>query len=240
MMGRRNWLASLAIVAALGGAASVADAQARKAAPAAKAAPSDWTRVVSITPEGGFRMGNPNAAVKVVEYGSLTCPHCAEFSEAAKAPLAAQVRTGKMSFEFRNLVLNGVDLTAALLARCAGPANFFRLTDSLFASQKQWTGKIGAMTQAQRDQMQALPDNQKFGRLAAIAGLMPLAAQAGVPAQKASACLADKSGVDRLLQMAQAAQALGVNGTPTFFVNGAKVHAHDWAELLPSIRNAGG
>lgn len=236
----KNWLPSLAILVAVGGGASVADAEARKAASAAKPATRDWTRIVSATPEGGFRMGNPDAAVKLVEYGSLTCPHCAEFSKSAKAPLAAQVRSGKVSFEFRNLVLNAVDLTAALLARCSGPSSFFRLTDNLFAAQAQWTGKIGAMTQAQKDQMQALPDDQRFGRIAEIAGLMPLSAQAGLAPQRGKACLADKAGVDRLMQMAQAAHALGVNGTPTFFVNGAMVHAHDWAELLPAIRKAGG
>jgi protein-disulfide isomerase len=96
------------------------------------------------------------------------------------------------------------------------------------------------MTQAQRDQMNAVPDDQKFGRIAETAGLIPLAAQAGVAPQKAKACLADKKGVDRLVQMYQAAQALGVKSTPTFFVNGTMVHAHDWAELLPAIRQAGG
>ena len=44
----------------------------------------DWSEMVSETPEGGFVMGNPNAPVKLVEYGSMTCPHCAEFQEAGR------------------------------------------------------------------------------------------------------------------------------------------------------------
>ena len=47
----------------------------------------DWSTIVSATPEGGFVMGNPNAPVKLVEFGSMTCPHCAEFDEAAMKPL---------------------------------------------------------------------------------------------------------------------------------------------------------
>jgi protein-disulfide isomerase len=239
-MSKRRWLEAIAIAAALGGPASVADAQTRKAAPAAKPAARDWTRVVSVTPEGGFRMGNPNAAVKVVEYGSLTCPGCAAFSASAKTPLPAQVRTGKVSFEFRNMVLNAIDLTASMLARCSGPANFFPFIDRLFATQPQWAGKIGAMTQAQREQLQALSPQQQLSRIAEVTGLTQMAAQAGLSPAKAGACLADKAGLDRIVQMRQAAQTLGVTGTPTFFINGASVHAHDWGELQAEIRKAGG
>ena len=239
-MSRRRWIEAVAVAAVLGGAASAADAQAGKAAPTAKPAARDWTRVVAVTPEGGFRMGNPNAAVKVVEYGSMTCPGCAAFSASAKAALPAQVRTGKVSFEFRNMVLNVVDLTASMLARCSGPANFFPFTDRLFATQPQWAGKIGAMTQAQREQLQALSPHQQLSRIGEVTGLTQMAAQAGLPSAKAAACLADKAGLDRIVQMRQAAQTLGVAGTPTFLVNGAKVHAHDWAELQAEIRKAGG
>jgi protein-disulfide isomerase len=212
------------------------------AAPAQKgaAAPQDWTRTVAMTPEGGFRMGNPNAKVKLVEYGSMTCPHCAEFSQGAKGPIASHVRSGRVSFEFRNFVLNGVDVTATLLARCAGPANFFPLTESLFATQGQWVGKISGLSEAEKDKLKSLGSGERLGRLADIGGLTQLAAQAGVAPARAKQCLADEAGLTRLGQMAEAATALGVQGTPTFFVNGTMVHAHSWAELEPAIRNAGG
>jgi len=233
---RRRWLEALAVAAALGGTAAVADAQGGKAAPAVK----DWTRTVVVTPEGGFRMGNPNAAVKLVEYGSLTCPTCARFSNSAKAPLAAHVRSGKVSFEFRNFVLNGIDATASLIARCAGPAGFFRVTESFYATQGQWTAKLSGLSQSQQDAINAVPEEQRLGKVADAAGLTQLAAQAGVPPQKAKACLADRPALDRLAQMHDAASALGVQGTPTFLINGKVVHAHDWAELQPLIRKAGG
>ncbi len=229
-----------AAAAAVVGASAVADAQARKAAPAARPAVRDWTQVVSITPEGGFRMGNPNARVKLVEYGSLTCPTCANFSTAAKEPLASHVRTGKLSFEFRNYVLNSLDLTAALLARCGGPSRFFPLTERFYATQSQWVGKVTGLSEAQRQEIQKLPSNQQIARVAQYSGLTGMAAAAGVTPQRARACLTDQAGIDRLVQMRQAGDAAGVHGTPSFLINGAAVDAHDWAKLLPAIRKAGG
>src|SRR5574338_12031 len=65
----------------------------------------DWSQVVNPTSQGGFLMGNPDAKVKLVEYGSLTCPHCREFDEAAVTPLINDyVKSGQVSYEFRNYV----------------------------------------------------------------------------------------------------------------------------------------
>src|SRR5687767_11435749 len=72
---------------------------------AAAAAPKngDWSTMVTKTPEGGFVMGNPNAKVKLVEYGSLTCDHCAAFEEqGGKALVDDYVKKGLVSWEFRN------------------------------------------------------------------------------------------------------------------------------------------
>src|SRR4051812_27460632 len=87
------------------------------AKPAAKAAAkADWTRTFAVTPAGGFRVGNPKAKVAIVEYGSLTCPHCQHFAETALKPLFQDyIRTGKASYEFRSFILNGPDLAATLV-----------------------------------------------------------------------------------------------------------------------------
>jgi protein-disulfide isomerase len=236
------WLAALA-TGALACASGAEAATQRKPATARKApAGKDWRRTVSLTPEGGFRMGNPAAKVKLVEYGSMTCPHCAAFSrEAGPALVSSYVRTGRVSYEFRNFVLNGLDVTATLLARCGGPVRFFALTDRFYATQSEWVAKLGALTQAQKDELKALPEGQRLGRLADLSGLTQLAAQGGVPAARGKQCLADEAALNRLGQMAEtAASTHQVQGTPTFLVNGAKVPAADWAELEPHIRNAGG
>jgi protein-disulfide isomerase len=231
-------LAALLAALALGGAAVAPNAA---AAPAKKAsAPIDWSKRVAQTPEGGFLMGNPAARVKLVEYGSMTCPTCARFSNTARAALAARVRTGRVSFEFRNLVLNGVDIAASLVARCGGTARFFPLTESFYATQPQWTGRISGLPAAQQQQLQALPDGQRLVRTAQLSGLTQLAAQAGLPAARTNACLADPAGLKRLIQMAEAAEARGAHGTPTFFINGVQAPATDWAGIQTLIVRAGG
>jgi len=233
-------LAAIGTSVAVSAALMPADAApARKAAPA-RVAGQDWTRTVAVTPEGGYRMGNPAAPVKLVEYGSLTCSHCADFAAQAGEPLRAKVRTGKVSYEFRNYVLNGIDVTASLLARCAAPAQFFPLTDRLFAAQAQWIGRISGLSQAEKDKLKAMPESQRLGRIADLGGLTQMAAGAGVTPARGKACLADRAGLDRLESMAEAASALGVTGTPTFFLNGANIGTHDWASLEPVIRQAGG
>ena len=92
---------------------SPAPPRARRRPPAARPR-RDWTRTVVATPEGGFRMGNPNAPVKLVEYGSLTCRHCADFAPGrdAAAGRHAMSASGKVSYEYRNFILNGLDVAA--------------------------------------------------------------------------------------------------------------------------------
>jgi protein-disulfide isomerase len=214
-------------------AAQAAAAPKRSAAPAAR----DWTRTVSATPEGGYRVGNPTAAVKLVEYGSLTCNHCATFAKEGMPPLLSRhVRTGRVSYEFRTFVLNGIDATATLLAHCAGPARFFELTDALYRSQEQWLGKAAGFSDQQKAQIQAAPEAQRPARVADMIGLTQAAAAHGVTPARGKQCLADPAGLQRLDRMIQAGTALGVQGTPTFFINGRKVAAHDWASLEPLLK----
>ena len=77
----------------------------------------DWAQTVTATPAGGFLMGNPDAKVKLVEYGSMTCGHCATFSEEGAPKLIEKyVKSGQVSFEFRNFVRDGADMAAALVS----------------------------------------------------------------------------------------------------------------------------
>ena len=227
----------------LGLLALAAAIPAAEAAPAGKAAPAsvDWTRAVVATPEGGFRMGHPNAKEKLVEYGSLTCGHCAAFAHDGMASLVGTyVRSGKVSYEYRNYILNGLDVAASLVARCGGPARFFPVADKLYATQPQWMGRVARLPDAQKAQLNALPEAQRLGHLAETVGLTGLAAQHGVAPVQAKRCLADRAALDRLGKMAEAASALGVEGTPTFFLNGANIGTHSWATLEPILRESAG
>ena len=224
-------------LALLGLAAPAAQAQ---AAPARSAA-TDWARTVVLTPEGGFRMGNPNAKVKLVEYGSLTCGHCAAFARAGMAPLVGNyVKSGKVSYEFRNFILNGLDVAASLLARCGGAGRFFPVADKLYATQGQWMGRATSLTQAQKDRLTAAPEAERLALYAGEVGLTQLAAQQGIAPASAKKCLTDQAAVNRLGQIAEAASAQGVAGTPTFFLNGTNIGTHTWATLEPILRRSAG
>jgi protein-disulfide isomerase len=226
-------------VLALAGSSGLSMGDSALAAPHAAVA-DDWTRTVALTPDGGFRMGSPAAKVKLVEYGSLTCPHCANFSATAMPGLKSYVRSGKVSYEYRNFVLNGIDVTATLLARCGGANGFFAITEAMFASQPQWLGSVAAMTADQKREIGTLPVAQKLDRIADVAGLRQLAAKGGVTPKQAQQCLSRDAAMDELQRMRQRGTDLGVEGTPTFFINGEKLKAFTWADLEPDIRNAVG
>jgi protein-disulfide isomerase len=201
----------------------------------------DWSTVVSKTPEGGFVMGNPNAKVKLVEFGSLTCPHCAEFEEkGGKVLVDDYVKKGLVSWEFRNFVRDPFDMTATLLARCGGTASFFGLTRNLFTDQKDWIGKIQAADPAQMQALQTMPPAQQFNTIADLGGLKQYASMRGVPRAKADQCLADQAAVTQLVQMnTDAATNYNIPGTPTFLINGSVVEqTATWEALEPKIKEA--
>jgi protein-disulfide isomerase len=199
----------------------------------AKAASVDWSRTVVATPHGGYRMGRPNAPVKLVEYGSLVCPHCRHFADTGVDPLVSgYVKTGRVSYEFRPYILSGLDIAATLLATCGGARSFFPIADDLYATQAQWSRSID---QAQSDQIAGLPENQMYAEFAKATGIVPVAVKRGVSPQRAGQCLRDGAAALRLAKIAETANGLGVTGTPTFFINGRKTDAYDWPSLKPLL-----
>jgi len=203
------------------------------------AAARDWTRTVVATPQGGFRMGNPGAKVKLVEYGSLACPHCRHFEETGYAPLVrGYVRSGRVSYEFRNFLLNAPDISVSLLAHCAGPARFFPMSEAVFTAQPQWFAKVSGLSQAQHDQIAKMPDAQRNIRLAEVAGFAQIAARFGVTPARARQCLSDPKGQNRLINITKVAQENGVHHTPTFLINGKLSDAATWDELEPELKTS--
>jgi len=202
----------------------------------------DWSQVVNPTAAGGYLMGNPGAKVKLLEYGSLTCPHCREFDEKGVPLLIGKyVKSGQVSWEFRNYVRDAFDLSASLIARCNGAKAFFPLARALYKDQPTWVGKIQAAPPAQLEQLQNLPPNQQFVRLANVAGLQQWAAMRGVPVAKSNQCLANTKSVDQLVQMTGDAttQFPDFQGTPTFVINGTMLDkTATWEALEPQLKTA--
>lgn len=225
-----------------GGAATPASGVTKVAAdPSGK----DWTQTVVETPEGGFRMGNPDAPVKIVEFASMTCPHCRDFSAHSSEEMRSLVKTGQVSFEFRNFVMNQIDVVQSLLARCGGPQPFFTLTEQMFAEQDATMQKIQAGA-AQLQAAESLPGSQTFVKVAEVAGLDKFVGMRGIPAAKGNACLTNEAELKKLVAMNQAAvNEHKVTATPSFLINGKLIDAPPlgtevWADLKPQIRAAMG
>jgi protein-disulfide isomerase len=184
-------------------------------------------------------MGNPNAPVRLVEYASLTCPHCAEFSEAASAPLRdTYVRSGQVSWEFRNFVLNGQDMALSVLARCQPDGGFFGTIEQLYARQREI---LSAIDENESRQLSALPPEQLIAPLARAMDLESFFARRGMPAARFNQCVSNAAGVQQLTEMTNRAAAPGpmqITGTPTFLLNGEKLEVNSWSAVEQRLRAA--
>jgi protein-disulfide isomerase len=180
-----------------------------------------WTDVVEATADGGYRMGNPNAPVKLVEYASFSCPHCKHFEETGVDPLKSKyVSTGKVSWEFRSFLIHSMDAPLTLLMRCRGPEPFFALTEQLYAQQDAMMNKFIALPAAEQQRMAALAPIDNFKAQAEAGGIYGFFAARGLPRAQADACLSDQKQIDQITAWQSKYQEAGVNGTPTFAING--------------------
>jgi protein-disulfide isomerase len=226
----RILVAALAAAATLAWPAAPSFAQ-RHGTPAQR----DWTRTVQRTPEGGYRIGNPAARVKLVEYFSLTCPHCAAFShEAGPRLFSNHVRGGRVSVEYRNFYLDGLDIAAALLTRCAAPADYFEITHAILGSQRQWMSRVNSLTPAQRAELGGLPPAQVAQRLIPLVGLDAIGARFRITPRMRATCI-NQASLDALQALHNGGQQLGVRGTPTFLINGQVAPVNTWAGIEPLL-----
>jgi len=209
---------------------------------AAVAAPAGtaWADTKSKTEAGGFVMGNPGAAVKLIEYGALSCSHCADFSRESSEKLQGYINKGTVSYEFRPFLLNSFDLPAFLLARCGGPGPFFALAEQMFAAQPDFFAKAQAMSPADQQRLGGLPPQQLAPALATAFGFDSFVQQRGISSSQAQACLTDQAAVNELNTIMQSGnEQFQITGTPTFIVNGDKQNVTTWDALEPLLVAAG-
>lgn len=240
-------LVPVALLAGCGGGGNNTSSDLPKASTPVAAIPApagkSWTDVVEATPEGGYRMGNPNAPIKLLEYGSRTCPVCGEFGRTGMEPLEQKyVATGKVSYEFREFLVHGApDIAPALLGRCGGAAPFFPLLEQMYQAQEPVEQKMmsdDAKTLQQRTA--SLPPIEIGKAWGQFLGYIDFVKQRGIPEAKAMQCLNDQKELDRITKIMQDATDKGVNGTPSFFINGVQVpDAITWQQLEPKLRDAG-
>ena len=147
-------------------------------------------------------LGDPDAPVKVVEYASFTCPHCAAF-HADTFPTFKKdyIDSGKVFFTYREVYFDRYGLWASMIARCAGTDRFFGISDIVYDTQGEWA--------RQGDPAQVADSLKRIG------------AQAGLSADQADACLQDGDQAQALVSWYEANAARdNVSSTPTFLVNG--------------------
>ncbi len=167
---------------------------------------------------GDMVLGDPDAPVEVIEYASMTCPHCRRFHEAVYPPLKKDwIDTGKVRFIFREFPLDRYALQASMLARCGGEQKFFGFIDLLFQQQSNWTSASDP-----------------------AAALRQIGVLGGISGEAFEACMADETLVDMILATRlDGHQRMKVAGTPSVYVNGEKVgDPMDYEDISDRIRSA--
>lgn len=191
---RKIWSVLFALASLVLGSASPA--------PAAPQQPmlADAQTALALTKDDRI-LGNPDAPVTIIEYASLTCPHCAHFANDILPELKKKwIDTGKVKLVFRDFPLDEEALRAAMIARCAPPDRFYAYVDTFFAAQEKWV--------MARDYREALARLVRLG---------------GMSQQTFDNCLKDSAVENKILEERLiASKELDVNSTPTFFINGTK------------------
>ncbi|MBX9797327.1 thioredoxin domain-containing protein [Sphingomonas sp.] len=226
-------IARVLIAALLIGGVALAQRPAARVAAPARPAVTDWGKLVRETADGHFVRGNPAAQIRLVEYASFTCPHCAAFAAESAAPLDALISSGEVSLEFRPALRDALDLGAAVAARCGGPTRYFDIAKAIFADQNAIFERAGTYAQAHRGDQR--PPLVQLRAVADATGITAIARARGVSDARLASCFNDGR---RQQAMALAAQAAWkkITGTPSFFIGDEKLDAGDWAGLQPILQ----
>lgn len=203
---------------------------------------TSWRDTVAETQEEGYLVGNPQAPIKLVEYGSLTCPTCAAFGVEGMEPLLSKyVNSGRVSYELRNFAVHGpVDIVLARMVRCGAKEAVVPLSDQVWHNVQSLVEPL-QKNQAALEQAMNLPMNQRFVAMAQVGGFFDFFAARGISADQARACLADVPSLEKLAAATDRyAKQDQVNGTPTFVLNGNKLDGvNSWSGLEPVLQRAG-
>ena len=166
---------------------------------------------------GDFSLGSPDAPVKIVEYASYTCPHCADFHANVFGKLKAEyIDTGKVHFTLREVYFDRYGLWAAMVARCGGEMRYFGIHDMLYDQQKEWAASEDPTT--------------------VVNNLRTIGKAAGLDDAALDACLNDQTTAEALIKQFETNMAADeVKGTPTIFINGEMHSNMAWEDLKPLL-----
>ena len=162
-------------------------------------------------------LGNPEAPVTIIEYASLTCPHCASFHMETLPQIKKEwIETGKAKLIYRDYPLDKYAASAAMIARCAPKDRYFTFVSAFYAQQKNWSSA-----------------NDPIKILTQLAGL------GGMSKEDVDACLANEALQDGILQIRLDGQMeYQVNSTPSFIIGGKKVTNMSYADFNDLLEDA--
>lgn len=166
-----------------------------------------------------FSLGSADAPVKITEYASFTCPHCATFHANVWPQLKSEyVDTGKVQFTYREVYFDRYGLWAAMVARCGGEMRYFGIVDMLFKQQQEWASSNDPNV--------------------VVANLRTIGKAAGLDDASLNACLKDGAKAEAMVAHFETnMQADGIEGTPSFIINGEK-HSNMTFDDMKSIIEA--
>lgn len=220
-MNRIYAIVAVVVVAGLGGLWWMAGQQSAPGLDLPSAANAQSAEIdTSIAPD--MVIGNPDAAVEVIEYASFTCPHCASFHAGAYKDLKADyIDTGKIKFVYREVYFDKYGLWAGMLARCGGSEEkYFALADLIYQQQRTWTRA-----------------NSDAG---VAANLITIGKTLGYSEDQLNSCLQDQELAQAMVASYQAnATADGVRSTPSFVINGELHSNMSYADFKDVLKEAG-
>jgi Thioredoxin len=210
------------------------------AATKAKPAPRLSAKVAE-TPIGAYVVGNPDAKLRLVQYFSYTCGACGAFAGAADVPLkTGYIDRGLVAFEYRNLIRDPLDMTAAMLARAGGAAAFPGHYRAIMAAQSGWLARATNAPKAVQAKWYEGSIAERAARMARDSGLEALMRARGVtPAQMTAAFGSEVSQAALTAMTNLAHNADRVDSTPSFLINGRLLdHVHNWPGVKSRLDQA--
>jgi protein-disulfide isomerase len=197
---RREFLETAGALAFVGGAIAIAGEAGLALVTPAQADTVSTEELKDPGPIPDQPLGSADAPVTIIEYASMTCPHCAHFHETTYPELKKRyIDTGKVRFIFRAFPLDPLAAAGFMLANCAGAGKYYPMIETLFSQQRTWAVQ------------KPLPP------------LLAIAKQAGFTEKSFNECLANQKLLDDIEKTRErAANKFGVNSTPTFFINGER------------------
>lgn len=196
----------------------------------------NWQAVIEPT-ERGHLIGNPRADVRLIEFVSYTCSHCANFAVEGEPALdLVLLMPGEMSLEVRSVIRNALDLTVSLLVACGDTSRFKDRHRTFMTSQSQWLEKA-RQAPATQQAVWARADRNARMNMAQSLDLDDMLTKRGQSIAEVNACLMDDDAARALMDNAKAdATEFKVPGTPSFALDGKLLNGvHSWSALYPVL-----